>query len=156
MTRVLSQSRGDQRELLVGSTPTLPESGESYLLIDSGAYILEANHTSKAVTDTPDRGGRAELTGFEPVHENLRNKCRQGFVSSRSPGCENNTRYIYSYVLRAESGLETPKWCYFYSASRVPQYPTEHSGTCNFNTGTRRFVNPFSTAVPFWAQNPWN
>ena len=43
--------------------------------VGSGAYILEVNHIVMTVTDRPDKGGRNEPTGFEPVHENLINKC---------------------------------------------------------------------------------
>ena len=31
------------------------------------------------VTDRPDQSGKTELTGFEPVHENLMTKCEEGF-----------------------------------------------------------------------------
>ena len=63
----------------MGSTPTLPESGE--ILLDSGAYV---HPRSKLLFDDGQRQARLrwkKRTGFEPVHENSINKCGQGFLS---------------------------------------------------------------------------
>ena len=65
-----------------------------YYLIVVITRILEVYHTLLTVTDRPEKGGRNELTGFEPVHESLRNTCGQGLPLALRGAKNQNTRTI--------------------------------------------------------------